>query len=327
MQQNDENIILFPRWQNTLKNESLQAIQERRYEDALDKINRLLHYHVKDHEIIIGKIMCLMELGRFEEAEEVCEEVLINRQDENYYQYLHIYLTILFQTNKYSLLLERIEEEMKSPELPLVMREQFEQLYELSIKLESDIVEKNSDMYRNELKQAVIDCDYFKQWRTISKLRSMKFAIHDTIIELLSNQDVHPVVKTNIFHWLQDQEYSDSVQIVKFGIEMKVIPIEISEITIQPVYIKTLQYLSDLEQENPTLFLFLEKTLYRYFYVKHPILPPMEDCIFLAKSLQKISNQITHRLEVEEDTNIEKVLHFMEDIVQCEQLYLSIIED
>jgi tetratricopeptide (TPR) repeat protein len=327
MQQHDENVILFPKWQSALKEESLLAIQDRRYEDALEKINKLLHYQVRDQEIIIGKIMCLMELGRYVEAEEVCEEALAQERDDSYYQYLHIYLTILFQTNKYSILMERIEDELSSFELPLMMREQFEQLYELSVRLQTDIVEKNTRQYLDELKDAVKAKDYHKQWRLISKLHSMNIAIDGTMIAFLSNEDVHPVVKTYVFQWLQSQNYSDIVYIKKLGKELKLSPIEVSEIHNHPTYNQTKHYLRDLEQDNPTLFLFLEKTLYRYLYVKYPILPISDDSIFVAESLQKISNRITHKLEVEEDTNLDKVLEYLEDIVACEQLYLSIIDD
>src|SRR5699024_12350339 len=95
----DDNIILFPKWKTALEEERLQALKEQRYEDALKKLNELTGYQITNHEIYIGKLICLIELRGYDEAERLCES-LIEYQDENYYHYLHIYLTNLFQTRQ-----------------------------------------------------------------------------------------------------------------------------------------------------------------------------------------------------------------------------------
>ncbi|QGS68969.1 tetratricopeptide repeat protein [Oceanobacillus sp. 143] len=131
MQTEPNNVILFPKWKKTLEEESLYALQEKRYEEALEKLNKLLSYQVDDYEILIAKLMCLMELSRYEEAQELCEE-LLQHKDDNYYHYLHMYLTILFQTNQYELLMEHAAAELADKQLPEIFREQFTQLYDIS---------------------------------------------------------------------------------------------------------------------------------------------------------------------------------------------------
>src|SRR5690625_307338 len=69
VQRNNEKIILFPKWREDLQAESLLALKEKRYTEALPKLNLLLAYNVNSHEIIIGKLICLMELGQYEEAQ------------------------------------------------------------------------------------------------------------------------------------------------------------------------------------------------------------------------------------------------------------------
>src|SRR5690625_7874970 len=100
------NVVLFPKWKTSLEESSLQAMKEKRYETALEKLDELLSYKVNHYEIIIGKIICLMELNRYNEAQNICEDML-QHKNEDYYHYLHIYLTLLFQTKQYDLLMEQ----------------------------------------------------------------------------------------------------------------------------------------------------------------------------------------------------------------------------
>ncbi|WP_176447538.1 tetratricopeptide repeat protein [Lentibacillus sp. CBA3610] len=97
------------------------ALKEKRYEEALAKLDQLLGYGVQNHEVMIGKLMCLMELNRYKEAQDFCESLLIHK-DEHYYHYVHIYLTILFQTSQYQLLMNQVEQELESDLVPAEMK-------------------------------------------------------------------------------------------------------------------------------------------------------------------------------------------------------------
>jgi len=119
-------VILFPKWKTQLEEESLTAIKEKEYGEALQKLNKLIRYNVLNHETLIGKLICLIELGNYEEAQHMCEE-LISRKSEYYYQYVHIYLTLLYQTSQYQLLMEQIEYEHEKDEIPDPYKEQFDQ--------------------------------------------------------------------------------------------------------------------------------------------------------------------------------------------------------
>ncbi|WP_047981681.1 tetratricopeptide repeat protein [Ornithinibacillus contaminans] len=327
MRDGNENVVLFPKWEMSLKDESLKALQDKRYEEALEKLEALLHYNVSNHEIIIGKLMCLMELGRYQEAEDTCAEIIRNKEDVHYYHYLHMYLTILFQTNKYRLLMELIEEELESDELPLVLREQFHQLYDMSEKMDFDIAEEKSSKYTDDLMDAVAEANHNKQWQLLVQLRTMKKEPDKQAISLLKKHDVHPVIKTAIFLWLQETNYSNLVDVHKLGKQLHINPAEIVEIKKHPTYLTILQYLSGLEQENPTLYQFLEQLLYRYFYIHYPILPPDIDAALIAEGLQQLSNQLFIQSEEEQPSINNEVESYLEDILNAEQLYLSIIDE
>ncbi|WP_010099029.1 tetratricopeptide repeat protein [Ornithinibacillus scapharcae] len=327
MQRDDENLVLFPKWEMVLKEESLQAIQEKRYEDALNKIDELLRYNVLDHEVIVGRLMCLMELGRYQEAEDMCEEVIRDKEDEYYFHYVHLYITILFQSNKFDLVTERIEEELESDKLPTVLREQFLQLHALSDKMESDIVEKKTSIYIQDLLEAVARTQHQKQWQLISTLRTLKIVPDENIIGLLKKEEVHPVNKTGIFIWLKELDYKNKVIVQKFGQSLDVIPKETPEMESSLIYLKTMQYINEVEHQNPTLYQFLTQLFTRYLYVQYPLLTSDEDAEVIARSLTVIGQQMMGDFQDDSFQPDATILEYIEQIINWEQLYLSIIEE
>src|SRR5699024_7053056 len=120
VQNSQENVILFPKWKTRLEDKSLQAMKEKKYEEALENLNKLLKY-----------------------------------KSAHYYHYVHMYLTILFQTSQYEALMEQVEYEFMNEQIPGMIRDQFQQLYDMSEQMKDDIkIEKHSE-YINELNQAI----------------------------------------------------------------------------------------------------------------------------------------------------------------------------
>src|SRR5690625_5739355 len=102
VQNRQENVILFPKWKTRLEDKSLQAMKEKKYEEALENLNKLLNYHVNNHEVIIGKLICLMELGRYEEAQDYCEEVLRSEEHTSELQSRgHLVCRLLLEKKKH----------------------------------------------------------------------------------------------------------------------------------------------------------------------------------------------------------------------------------
>lgn len=323
MQNNSENIIMFPKWKMALENESLQALEDKKYKEALSKLNILISYGNNDHEIVLGKMICLMELERFEEAQEVCEE-LLTYKDENYYHYFHLYLTILFQTSQYDILIEQVEHELLNNNLPKIFKEQFQQLLTMSKQMQDSIIRKESGGNKKELFQIINGNNYLRQWQLLENMRKMGTRPMDEINLLLKNEKIHPAIKTVIFKWLQDQKVDEYFLVQKFGKEIKVNPSKIAKIRDHYVTKQTLLLISELEQNNPSLFIMLEQLLYRYIYILYPLVPAIEDVPKIAEALSLIGEQYLHNNEQDIDENME---YYIDEIKMCEALFLSIIEE
>lgn len=318
------NVILFPKWQKILEEESIAAIKEKKFDEALDKLNDLLSYQVKNHDIYTGKLICLMELERFDEAQELCE-ALIEEKDKYYYQYIHIYLTLLFQTNQYENLMEIVEDELEKGKVPSHLKESFNQLYSMSEKLSLSVITERSNLYLEELYDAVNQDNHMEQWRLIHKLRKMGTALNEKVASLLVNDHVHPLNKSAIVLWMKQQNISKPVEVHKFGIEMKVIPNETPDMKQSIIADHIENRISEVEQSNPSLYSVMETLLGHFLYVMYPITPPVEDADYIAEALHTIGNEYLN-MEVPpiEDENIKK---YIQEIKTADILYASIIDD
>src|SRR5690625_4552558 len=127
-----------------------------------------------------------MELNRYNEAQNICEDML-QHKNEDYYHYLHIYLTLLFQTNQYQLLMEQVEFALEDASVPDEMTDLFWQLYKMSKNMQHEITLEQSHYFEGELTEAVHNKDHHKQWRLIEKLKSLKIAPTEGIYKYLTD--------------------------------------------------------------------------------------------------------------------------------------------
>lgn len=328
MRSENNNIILFPTLKKKLEKESLEALKSKRFETALEKLNKLLTYQVNDYEIITGKLICLMELNRYNEAQELCEK-LIQKESDHYYQFLHIYLTILFQTNQFGLLMEQVELELEKGSLPDVYRNQFMQMYEMSEKMKIDIQLQQSNEWIDELQQAISEEEHSKQWQLIEKLKKEKAVPHEETTALLLNPEIHPVVKTALFVWMKEAGVHKKIEVHKFNMKLAISPKDTPDIKEQDTYKQIVFSIRRVEDQNPALYQMIEQILYRYAYVLYPFLPPHHDADYIGEALVQIGTKYLNIHNSPDDTREtaeQKVRDYIETITMCDSLYMSIME-
>ncbi|BAC14035.1 tetratricopeptide repeat protein [Oceanobacillus iheyensis] len=320
-----DNVVLFPSVKKTLEDESLRALQEKRYEEALDKLNHLIEYHASSHEIYIGKLMCLMELGDYKDAQELCEDLIANK-DEHYYHYLHIYLTILFQTSQYEILMEQVGYEFEQNNVPELLREPFQQLYEMSQSMKIDIQKDSSSIYKDELHQAINQDQHKKQWQLLKKLSTLNISPSSDMFPLLDNNQIHPVVKTCLVQWLVDSKVSEIIPIHKFDVSLDIIPTQLDKIEDLHEYQMAKKALEMRMENNPSLQQLIEQLIYRYFYVIYPFETLSEQTdIFISAAINVAKRYFQIDVNMEElSDDIQK---WMDSIQMSDSLYLSIIEE
>lgn len=324
MNQEQEKIVLFPKWKEVLERESLAALKNKQYELALGKLEELIKHRIDHQEIMVGKVICLMELGRQEEAADFSLE-LIDKKDAGYYHYVHIYLTILFQQHQYKELLERVDLEMESNLIPSELKEQFLQLYAISKNMHADFKTELLRKYSKTLKESIYNEDHRKQFAIIEQMRFNDLETNDEIRMLLMKEFVHPVVKTAIFRWLVETEYKEPVTIIKFGQTLELTPKLAMDINNNP-FLRTIELkVLEIEQENPVLYDTIVKILKRFIYVTYPLNLQAYKLNHFLSALLLVARHSYN--SVEEKSDIQAVNTYIEEINMSQMLYLSIIDE
>lgn len=319
MEEQPDNIILFPGWKKKLESQSLQALKEKKYGEALEKLNQLIAHHEDKQEVFVGKLICLMELGEFLEAQELAED-LIARKNDAYYDYMHIYLTLLFQTNQHDLLIETVDDVLLQKDLPLPMREQYQQLYAISENMRSDLTDRQSKEDMKQLEEAISLSNHGKQWQLINRMCKTRLEPDHTIESLLMKEKIHPMVKTAILLWLKARNVNRPVRYNKMGTQGEVIPENLPALDCVELG-KAVRYLiADMEQENPVLHELMIEALERYIYVLYPLKGIERDAACLAKALEAVAGN-----ESEQADSID-CDEYIEEINTCQALYLTIVE-
>lgn len=324
MPQDSDNVILFPTWQKNLEQESLDAMREKKYEEALEKINQLLHFNVENHELYIAKLICLMELRDHRGALDLSEEMLAHK-DENYFQYVHIYLTVLFQMGYYEQLIDQVHYEFSEHHVPPNLAEQFEKLEEASRSLYEEVKIHQGVEYIQGFKKAIKDRAFQRQWHIIMQMRKNETNMHPEMIDLLASDDIHPMIQTGIFMCLQDQTYGDEVKVRKLGMQATFIPSLTPSIE-RDTHIQTIErLLEDVEQENPVLYQLMQQMIHRYAYVRHPFSFEEEQLPMIASSIRMLASSIFNDQEPTYEEPMSE--HIIEEIEMSISLYLSVIEE
>lgn len=327
MEHNEQKVVLFPKWKKDLEGEAYQALREKRFHDALEGFDTLLSYQISNQEISVGKLTCLMELGMQEQAEELCESLLANR-DDNYFSYIHIYATLLFQASKYQQVSELLED-IISEKLPDPFQTQLETLYNLNERLREEQQEKQAMSTLKELGEAVKQNDTVVQWHLVNHLHQSDLSAYlELFQEILLNKTVHPVIKTSILGLLQAESIDLDISIEKFSEIMVINPSTYPFIMDHPFRNNIRNKLEQLEQDNPSLFELADQLLYRYLYVKYPFIGDKTKVQAMKDALFHLVNEsfIDETIAVEKKKD-QELTYYIDEILYCEKIYFSIMEE
>ncbi|HHW37630.1 MAG TPA: tetratricopeptide repeat protein [Bacillales bacterium] len=297
-QSNNSKIIPFPNLEDRLLNNGMEALKEKKYKDALQFFYQFTAFNQSYPEVQIGIVVCLLELGLYEDAKEKCER-LLQEDIGDYFNVMQIYITILIQLSEYDqvvTLLEALFEEEKVPpehagelfHLLEFSRKGSDHLYGPSSQIESSV---NIQALGHILESGNIS----EQLQAIQNLRkeTTLSEITELLKNLLGNRNTHPVVQSMVLQLMIEKEIHESVIVQKFDWTMKLDLDEVVEVYEQPFTIQVLNKLEDiLIHENPTLFEAVKELWERFLFVLFPFQPEPLDVMIWAGALHKFGYQL-----------------------------------
>ncbi|UOR12142.1 hypothetical protein [Halobacillus amylolyticus] len=318
------DIVMFPRWKTKLEREGLEAVREKKYQEAVELLLPLVNYEVASCEVMTGLLMSWIELGQYNEAEELCQDQMRSDQ-EHYYHYLHIYITILFQDNRYLELVDLLDEIFETEDIPHQSRTQLWQMYEVSSKLLQDSYQKEGEKLAQSFFTAIENDDLHNQWRSIQQLTKQPILNNIEAFEkVLICDSVHPIIKTAIIHWFRDNRVDRKIHLLKFSKDITVIPSQLhsfeSEYIIQQIQLR----LGAVEQSNPTMYEMVIRLLNHYCYVRYPLYPSENELDYIVEALKQLGHEYLQIPYPSKQDSVE-VEKYKEEIELCEQHYVLLV--
>ena len=95
--------------------------------------------------------------------------------------------------------------------------------------------------------------------------------VSEQFYPLLTDQTVHPVLKTEILLLLKRKQVSDEITVMKYGRSKLISPAKLDSIEKHEAYLAVKEHLYDVEQHNPSLYMIALELLDCYVFVHYPL--------------------------------------------------------
>jgi tetratricopeptide (TPR) repeat protein len=296
----NSNLVPFPNLKQRLLDKGMEALQQKKYQEALQLLQQTLEMDDELEEVRLAIVVCLFELGHLEEAREKCQ-MMLHQDIGDYYEVLQIYLTILVQLGQYKEVETTIEAVLQEDKIPHQTVENFYRLLDFSRKM---TVNKEIDHPQREVEVQLLleDLSFSEQYAIVQALRGENYGIsfaYPVLDQYLMDSTKHPVIKTAILHMFMEKEISRSLEVEKFGRSMVLNSVNLQGISSHPFTMKVIRLLDDtLGNENPSLYEVVKEMWYRQLYVLYPFLPNPEEEAIWAAGIHKVGYDF-HGIDVE----------------------------
>lgn len=320
MNEKVKHLPLVKRQLEQLAEKITSDIQNQEYTRALGKINFLEEQQFFYPNLYSNKLFCLTKLERWDEVEFISESLLKKKSDPNIADYFLYYVTSLYHRKQYHLVIELINEKKSDN---LFSKKHLEYLLHLYNESFQKINEKLQQLYKY-LEIAVVTKNEIDQWLLFNQWKILNVPPSELIIQMLTMNEVNPFVKTNILFVLHERKIDKHIFIRKNDQELYVNVLDLYPLEAQPIVRKTLTYLDDVEQNDPSLYSLTVELLQRYFEYDYPFFVHEKHSPFIAKAAITIAqNQLLGKTSMESDEKAE-IIKYKNEILTKYEAFLRL---
>ncbi|HLR43231.1 MAG TPA: hypothetical protein VK067_08350 [Pseudogracilibacillus sp.] len=313
----DKKVVLHPSSAQSLMDRSLQAIEQEDFQTALRNLDQLLAHGVENFQINIGKIICLIQLGEQTDAILFCEEVMEDERNEHFFDYLFYYVTLLFEANEYAKLIAYIDNIEKNMDIDPAHRTSYEEIYHMCVEMNARQALELWENFLEELREKNAP----KAWIAFHDWAACQVTMPNDFKELLANNDIHPVIQTEILLHLKRSKMNQTVKIHKFDEVGTIDTNMLHAVEGDPLSQEVLGKIQSLEDENPSQHEAMTSMLHHFMYVHYPFAFPKEDVQNFVDALYGIQeHQLLFQPSEEKVTN-----PYVAKLVQAMNLYIELV--
>lgn len=279
-----ENIVFFPDVERRLAEKGIEALQEKRFNEAIGLLEQGRELDPLNSDISAALVLAYFEAGALRKAKGLCKEMLMEGAGD-YFQLVEMYITILIQLHEYREITEVLEALLDEREVPAEKREHFLTILQFSKRLadnepipngDSGFEDFHEESSVEEIRPGEIDFykidDLREQVGIAGKLASQNIQpFLPEITRFLKDEKGHPFFKTILLNLLGEQNIDSDIVIRKFEVAEKVNPVLIPALHELYQERETGRILAEeLEHRDPVLLENVLSLVQRYFFVSYP---------------------------------------------------------
>lgn len=211
------NVIVFPKTVDRLLSEGMNLLKDEKYENARDKLYQVLSYEPEHAGALGAYCYCLFELGEYEEALEVCQE-LLKVGPIHYLETMELYISILMQVKEFEEAERMIEILIEEQVLPEERLQQFHQLRDLNERIVSNrAVKIDPTLYAADRFTVLPPAE---QERLVMELPPASYEVmKGSLLTLAEHPETDLLTKTYILFMLHQEQVDAEVHIRKFDFD------------------------------------------------------------------------------------------------------------
>lgn len=212
------NVIVFPKTVDRLLTEGMNLLKDEKYESARDKLYQVLAYEPEHAGALGAYCYCLFELGEYEEALEVCKE-LLKVGPIHYLETMELYISILMQVKEFEEAERMIEILIEEKVLPEERLEQFQHLRDLNERITSNkaAVKIDPTLYAASTFTALPPAE---QERLIMELPPASYEVmKGSLLALAEHPETDLLAKTYILFMLHQERVDANIHLKKFSFD------------------------------------------------------------------------------------------------------------
>ncbi|MGE8206059.1 tetratricopeptide repeat protein [Heyndrickxia sp. NPDC080065] len=267
----DQNIVLFPGLKDRLLEFGLKHLDNHQYDEAVNLLRQAYEIDPENEEIGMGFLLALYESSNYEEAKDVCKE-LLHKGIGSYFEIIDVYLMILIQLSNHNEVVHTIKALLDENEVPMEKVDHYEKLLQFSQNrvitdkqpIDTHLNKKMEPLFLNgDMKESI-----FK----IAGLANQNIFPHLTeLTNYLENESAHPFLQTMVLNLLREHGIDKNIVVKKFHYEETLIPVNLNAVFETPFYLVLIDYMKEkIENENPTLFNQIKEMADRHLFLLYP---------------------------------------------------------
>lgn len=299
------NVVQFPGTSARLQQQGQQALEEKRFDEAIRLYTEALRFDEgHQEEIKTALLIAYHESGNHDEGIEL-SRAMLHAGEGHYFDVLDLHVLMLIQKRRYKEVADTLSVLLEEG-LPPDRYEHFAHLKALADRMS---VKKEETLFKTD------DSFQDKMMKLAELAKTDAAPFEKELIDRAGDQTEHPFIQTMALGLLRDIGTAERVLVRKFHFEKEVIPVMEGEVFSHPFFRGVIQYLEETAGQNdPALCEQAVELARQYQFLLYPFDPPASVEQWTEALVLKISRLYEMSSTEEGTSEGEAALQFMKEL-------------